>query len=314
MRKWRVPNRAPPSPLHLLARRRAFTEVCYSNAEISELVKAYLEEKGEGKKDAILKLRAASKLSWSAREAMADFGAVPVLLHSLESHDNDIVEAASTALFNLAWEMDLKGFMGVTGVIKPLVEVMMMSGKTEVARANALGALCSLAVEPTNRETLRALNVGPFWLKILQSKNENVKTKKDAAMGLANLAMNLKVRRSLVEQNTIEIVLGLLNEGESAFEVACILLLANLARTAEGCERILYGNGVEVLAGALEYGSMKGREYAISALLLVASSKREALEAVREEVVLVALQSIVDQGTTRGKGKAASLLKLIRIH
>eukprot|EP00271_Cylindrocystis_brebissonii_P004997 TRINITY_DN16952_c0_g1_i1.p1 TRINITY_DN16952_c0_g1~~TRINITY_DN16952_c0_g1_i1.p1 ORF type:complete len:616 (-),score=61.40 TRINITY_DN16952_c0_g1_i1:1543-3390(-) len=271
--------------------------------------------------EAAMQLRAIARASSEGRELMARLRAIPTLLKVVQDADEDgtVVEHAVTALYNMSTAKSLQvplAHMTVT----PLLGLVGNENQSITARENATATLSNLYTHEKNRSNACALGVVPV-LATLFRNGPSKQCKHDAAICLYNLAIDMDCRHAILDLGMLRILIDDLGDEngalgrDSIWEELVLMLMSALLKSRSAVDEIIedpdaLGNLSAVMEGgatALSCG------HALACLLLVAESGRAGLLAVKDAVILVAVQKVAEHNSSRrAKEKAKALIAVLR--
>ncbi|GFP99572.1 U-box domain-containing protein 13 [Phtheirospermum japonicum] len=253
-------------------------------------------------------IRLLAKRNADNRVAIAEAGAIPLLVQLLSTPDSRIQEHAVTALLNLSICEDNKGSIISSGAVPGVVHVL-RKGSME-ARENAAATLFSLSVIDENKVTIGASGAIPPLVALLAEGTQ--RGKKDAATALFNLCIYQGNKGKAVRAGVIPTLMELLTGGVSMVDEA-LAILAILASHPEGKAAIGAAGAVPVLVDVVGNGSPRNKENAAAVLVHLCSSssgdQQQHLVEAQELGVMGPLLELAQHGTERGKRKAAQLLE-----
>merc|ERR1719487_2352137 len=119
------------------------------------------------------------------RFAIAEAGAVGLLIRQLESSHRAVVEKAAGVIWNLAHEDSVRTTIRQLGGLKPLIDLL--SNTDPLIRFNTVGAFPLLTEQIENRTEAFDLGVIPPLVNILANDNTHV-VLQNAAQSIGNLA------------------------------------------------------------------------------------------------------------------------------
>ncbi|KAL3620630.1 U-box domain-containing protein 13 [Castilleja foliolosa] len=253
-------------------------------------------------------IRLLAKRNADNRVAIAEAGAIPLLIQLLSIPDSRTQEHAVTALLNLSICEDNKFSIISSGAVPGVVHVL-RKGSME-ARENAAATLFSLSVVDENKVTIGASGAIPPLVALLAEGTQ--RGKKDAATALFNLCIYQGNKGKAVRAGVIPTLMELLIGGVSMVDEA-LAILAILASHPEGKAAIGAAGAVPVLVDVVGNGSPRNKENAAAVLVHLCSSssgdQQQHLVEAQELGVMSPLLDLTQNGTERGKRKAAQLLE-----
>ncbi|KAL3627339.1 hypothetical protein CASFOL_028702 [Castilleja foliolosa] len=260
------------------------------------------------KRSAAAKLRLLAKNRSDNRALIGESGAVSALIPLLRCSDPATQEHAVTAVFNLSLHESNKSVITNAGGIKSLIYVMKTG--TETSKQNAACALLSLALVDEFKLSIGTSGAIPPLVALLISGSN--RGKKDALTTLYKLCSVRLNKERAVSAGAVRPLVSLIGEQGTGLAEKAMVVLSSLAGIEMGQVAIIEEGGIAALVEAIEDGSDKGREFAVSTLLqLCVESVRNRGLLVREGGIppLVALSQC---GTAKAKHKAERLLGYLR--
>ncbi|KAK9084668.1 hypothetical protein Sjap_025079 [Stephania japonica] len=260
------------------------------------------------KRSAAAKLRILAKNRTENRMLIAESGAIPALIPLLRSSDPWTQENAATALLNLSLHEENKLLCTRDGAIKPLIYVLRTG--TEVAKQNAACALLSLSLVEENIISIGASGaIAPLVSLLMNGTNRGMKDSLTTLYKLCSIEVN-KVR--VVNAGAARPLLEFVSEQRSGLAEKAMVVLSSLAGIEEGRRAIVEEGGIAVLVEAIEDGSMKGKEFAVSTLLQLCSDSVRNRGCLVREGAIPPLVAMSQSGSARAKRKAEILLGYLR--
>ncbi|XVE79592.1 hypothetical protein DITRI_Ditri14bG0071100 [Diplodiscus trichospermus] len=259
----------------------------------------------EDQRMAAAEIRLLAKRKADNRVAIAETGAIPLLVNLLSTPDSRTQEHAVTALLNLSICEDNKGSIISSGAVPGIVQVL-KKGSME-ARENAAATLFSLSVVDENKVTIGALGAIPPLVTLLSEGTQ--RGKKDAATALFNLCIYQGNKGKAVRAGVVPTLMRLLTEPGGAMVDEALAILAILASHPEGKSAIGAAEAVPVLVDVIGNGSPRNRENAAAVLVHLCAGDQQHLAQAQELGVMGPLVDLAQNGTDRGKRKAAQLLE-----
>ncbi|CAA0816855.1 U-box domain-containing protein 13 [Striga hermonthica] len=224
-------------------------------------------------------LRLLAKRNADNRVAIAEAGAIPLLVHLLSSTaDPRTQEHAVTALLNLSICEDNKSAIISSGAVPGIVHVL-RKGSPE-ARENAAAALFSLSVVDENKVTIGASGAIPPLVALLNEGTQ--RGKKDAATALFNLCIYQGNKGKAVRAGVVPTLVRLMTEPGGGMVDEALAILAILASHPEGRAGIGNAGALPVLVDVVGGGSPRNRENAAAVLVHLCSSSDQHLTEARE--------------------------------
>lgn len=259
----------------------------------------------EDQRSAAGEIRLLAKRNADNRVAIAEAGAIPLLVQLLSTPDSRTQEHAVTALLNLSICEDNKGSIISSGAVPGIVHVL-KKGSME-ARENAAATLFSLSVVDENKVTIGASGAIPPLVILLSEGTQ--RGKKDAATALFNLCIYQGNKGKAVRARVIPTLMQLLTEPQGSMVDEALAILAILSSHPEGKAAIGAAEAVPVLVDVIGTGSPRNKENAAAVLVHLCSGDQQHLAEAQELGVMGPLLDLAQHGTERGKRKAAQLLE-----
>ncbi|KAG6789309.1 hypothetical protein POTOM_005401 [Populus tomentosa] len=261
----------------------------------------------EDQRSAAGEIRLLAKHNADNRVAIAQAGAIPLLVGLLSTPDPRIQEHAITALLNLSICEDNKGSIVSAGAVPGIVHVL-KKGSME-ARENAAATLFSLSVVDENKVTIGFLGAIPPLVTLLSEGTQ--RGKKDAATALFNLCIYQGNKGKAVRAGVVPTLMCLLTETGGGMVDEALAILAILASHPEGKATIGAAEAVPVLVEVIRNGSPRNRENAAAVLVHLCSGDQKHMAEAQEHGIMGPLVDLAQNGTDRGKRKAQQLLERI---
>lgn len=259
----------------------------------------------EDQRSAAGEIRLLAKRNADNRVAIAEAGAIPLLVGLLSTPDSRTQEHAVTALLNLSICEDNKGSIVSSGAVPGIVHVL-KKGSME-ARENAAATLFSLSVIDENKVTIGASGAIPPLVTLLSEGTQ--RGKKDAATALFNLCIYQGNKGKAVRAGVVPTLMHLLTEPGGGMVDEALAILAILSSHPEGKAAIGAAEAVPVLVEVIGNGSPRNRENAAAVLVHLCAGDQQYLAEAKELGVMGPLVDLAQNGTDRGKRKAAQLLE-----
>ncbi|KAG4989201.1 hypothetical protein JHK85_032184 [Glycine max] len=266
--------------------------------QVRNLVEGLKSSDVDTQREATAELRLLAKHNMDNRIAIANCGAINVLVDLLQSTDTTIQENAVTALLNLSINDNNKTAIANAGAIEPLIHVL-KTGSPE-AKENSAATLFSLSVIEENKIFIgRSGAIGPL-VELLGSGTP--RGKKDAATALFNLSIFHENKNWIVQAGAVRHLVDLMDPAAGMVDKA-VAVLANLATIPEGRNAIGDEGGIPVLVEVVELGSARGKENAAAALLHLCLHSTKYLGKVLQQGAVPPLVALSQSGTPRAKEK-----------
>lgn len=273
-------------------------------SKIDELLRKLHSGNPEDQRSAAGEIRLLAKRNADNRVAIAEAGAIPLLVDLLSTLDSRTQEHAVTALLNLSICDDNKGSIINSGAVPGIVHVL-KKGSME-ARENAAATLFSLSVVDENKVTIGASGAIPPLVMLLSEGTQ--RGKKDAATALFNLCIYQGNKGKAVRAGIVPTLMRLLTEPGAGMLDEALAILAILASHPEGKAAIGSADALPVLVDVIANGSPRNKENAAAVLVHLCSGDPNYLAAAQELGVMSPLLEMTQNGTERGKRKAQQLL------
>ncbi|KAK3023272.1 hypothetical protein RJ639_044243 [Escallonia herrerae] len=274
-------------------------------AKIETLLCKLTSGNPEDQRSAAGEIRLLAKRNADNRVAIAEAGAIPLLVGLLSTPDSRTQEHAVTALLNLSICEDNKGSIVLSGAVPGIVHVL-KKGSME-ARENAAATLFSLSVVDENKVMIGGSGAIPPLVMLLSEGTQ--RGKKDAATALFNLCIYQGNKGKAVRAGLVPTLMRLLTEPQGGMVDEALAILAILASHPEGKTAIGAAEAVPVLVDVIGNGSPRNKENAAAVLVHLCAGDQQYLIDAQELGVTGPLVDLVQNGTDRGKRKAAQLLE-----
>lgn len=276
-------------------------------AQICRLIGDLKSDSPELQSAATGELRLLSRHGTDNRVAIANCGAIPLLVNLLHSADPSTQETAVTTLLNLSLNDNNKIAIVSAKAIEPLIYVL-QTGNPE-AKANSAATLFSLsAIEDNKAKIGRSGAIEPLVDLLAEGSAQG---KKDAASALFNLSIFHENKARIVQAAAVKHLVELMDPAAGMVDKA-VAVLANLATIQEGRNAIAQAGGIPVLVEVVELGSARAKEHAAAALLQLCTNCTRFCRLVLQEGAVPPLVALSQSGTTRGREKAQVLLSYFR--
>lgn len=266
--------------------------------QVRGLVEGLRSSDVDTQREATAEIRLLAKHNMDNRIAIANCGAINILVDLLKSTDTTIQENAVTALLNLSINDNNKTAIANAGAIEPLIHVL-ETGSPE-AKENSAATLFSLSVIEENKVNIgRSGAISPL-VDLLG--NGTPRGKKDAATALFNLSIFHENKNRIVQAGAVKHLVELMDPAAGMVDKA-VAVLANLATIPEGRIAIGQEGGIPVLVEVVELGSVRGKENAAAALLHLCLHSNRFLSMVLQQGAVPPLVALAQSGTPRAKEK-----------
>ena len=274
-------------------------------SKIENLLRKLTSGNPEHQRSAAGEIRLLAKRNADNRVAIAEAGAIPLLVGLLCTPDSRIQEHAVTALLNLSICENNKGSIISSGAVPGIVHVL-KKGSME-ARENAAATLFSLSVVDENKVTIGSSGAIPPLVTLLSEGTQ--RGKKDAATALFNLCIYQGNKGKAVRAGVVPTLMRLLTEPGGGMVDEALAILAILASHPDGKAAIGAAEAVPVLVEVIGNGSPRNKENAAAVLVHLCSGDQQYIVQAQELGVMGPLLELAQSGTDRGKRKAAQLLE-----
>ncbi|XP_061364891.1 U-box domain-containing protein 4-like isoform X2 [Gastrolobium bilobum] len=283
------------------------TDLSAIETQVRNLVEGLRSSDLDTQREATVELRFLAKHNMDNRIAIANCGAISILVDLLRSADTRIQENAVTALLNLSINDNNKAAIANAGAIDPLIHVL-ETGSPE-AKENSAATLFSLSVIEENKISIGRSGAIKPLVDLLG--NGTPRGKKDAATALFNLSIFHENKNRIVQAGAVKHLVELMDPAAGMVDKA-VAVLANLATIPEGRDAIAHEGGIPVLVEVVELGSARGKENAAAALLHLCLHRNRYLSMVLQQGAVPPLVALSQSGTPRAKEKAQALLNQFR--
>ncbi|KAI8573859.1 hypothetical protein RHMOL_Rhmol01G0308300 [Rhododendron molle] len=284
------------------------TSSAFSSAErtkIETLLHKLTSGNPEDQRSAAGEIRLLAKRNADNRVAIAEAGAIPLLVDLLSTPDSRTQEHAVTALLNLSICEDNKGSIITSRAVPGIVHVL-KKGSME-ARENAAATLFSLSVVDENKVTIGSSGAIPPLVTLLSEGTQ--RGKKDAATALFNLCIYQGNKGKAVRAGVVPTLMRLLTEPQGGMVDEALAILAILSSHPDGKTAIGAAEAVPVLVEVIGSGSPRNKENAAAVMVHLCSGDQKYLVEAQELGVTGLLVDLAQNGTDRGKRKAVQLLE-----
>ncbi|RWV91094.1 hypothetical protein GW17_00046648, partial [Ensete ventricosum] len=277
------------------------------HAKVLDLISKLSSRSIDDQRSAAAELRLLARRSAENRLCIAEAGAIPLLVKLLSTHDVHTQEHAVTALLNLSIFEDNKERIIISGAVPGIVHVL-RRGSME-ARENAAATLFSISVVDDYKIRIGNLGAIPPLVSLLREGSP--RGKKDAATALFNLSIYQGNKGKAVRAGVVPILVGLLMDPEAGMMEETLAILAILSSHPEGKAAITAAEALPALVEVIKSGSPRNKENAAATLLHLCSGEQQQqhLAEAHEKGLMGLLQEMAENGTNRGKRKAAQLIQ-----
>ncbi|XP_074316305.1 U-box domain-containing protein 38-like [Silene latifolia] len=232
----------------------------------------------------------------------------PLLISSYES----VQVNAIAALVNLSLEKENKIKIVRSGIVPIVVDLL--KGRLSETQEHAAGVIFSLSLEEKNRTAIGVLQALPPLMHCL-IRSDSDRTRSDSALALYNLALDHNNRVKLVRLGAVPPLLAVLRSANEAISGRVLLVLCQLAASAEGKAAMLDGNAVEHLVAMLrstQSASESTRENCVAALYALSHGSLRFKALARDARAVEVLKAVEESGSERAKEKARRLLVVLK--
>ncbi|XP_074559347.1 U-box domain-containing protein 13-like [Curcuma longa] len=277
------------------------------HAKVTYLLRNLSSQNLEEQRSAAGELRLLAKQNADNRICIAEAGAIPLLVSLLCTNDVRMQEHAVTAILNLSICEENKGKIIICGAVPGIVHIL-KSGSME-ARENAAATLFSLSVVDRNKVIIGESGAIPPLVLLLSEGSQ--RGKKDAARALFNLCIYQGNKGRAVRAGVIQTLMTLLLDPEGAMMDEALAIMANVSSHPEGKAAITAAEPLALLVKVIRSGSAGNKENAAAVLVHLCNGEQQQqhLAELQEQEMMVPLQEMLENGTDRGKRKAAHLLE-----
>ncbi|KAM3398456.1 U-box domain-containing protein 13 [Capsicum galapagoense] len=275
------------------------------HSKIENLLRKLKSGSPEEARSAACEIRLLAKRNTDNRVAIAEAGAIPLLVHLLSTPDSRTQEHAVTALLNLSICENNKGNIVNSGAVRGIVHVL-KNGSME-ARENAAATLFSLSVIDENKVTIGSSGAIPPLVALLSEGTQ--RGRKDAATALFNLCIYQGNKGKAIRAGVIPTLMRLLTEPQGGMVDEALAILAILSSHPEGKAILGAAEAVPVLVDVISNGSPRNKENASAILVHLCSGDQHHLVEAHRLGLTGPLMDLAQNGTERGRRKATQLLE-----
>lgn len=268
----------------------------------------------EEKNRAAFEIKFLSKASLFYRYCLVEVGLIPNLLKLLRSRDTLTQKNAIAAVLNLSKHSKSKKVIAENRGLEAIVDVLVTGYRVE-ARQFAAGALFYMASIEEYRKLIGEIpNALSGLLNLL--KDEADRSKKNAMVAIYGLLMHSGNHRKVLSAGAVPLLVDLIETSDSEILISDSMeILGTLAGKPEGAASILRSGALNSIVGFLNScSSIAGREYSVSLLVaLCVNGGSEVIGVIaKNQTVISSVYSVVSEGTSRGKKKASSLIRVLQ--
>ncbi|KAG2308509.1 hypothetical protein Bca52824_028257 [Brassica carinata] len=274
--------------------------------KIEELLRKLTSQRPEEQRSAAGEIRLLAKQNNHNRVSIAASGAIPLLVNLLTTSDDPRTqEHAVTSILNLSIFQENKGRIVSTFGAVPGIVYVLKKGSME-ARENAAATLFSLSVIDENKVTIGAAGAIPPLVNLLSEGSQ--RGKKDAGTALFNLCIFQGNKGKAVRAGLVPVLMRLLTEPEGRMVDEALAILAILSSHPDGKVVVGAADAVPIMVEFIRSGSPRNKENAAAVLVQLCSWDPQYLIEADKLGIMGCLIEMAENGTDRGKRKAAQLL------
>ncbi|CDY31736.1 BnaA04g16720D [Brassica napus] len=304
--QWCESNGIEPPKPSSSSSSSSFSPPSDEQLKIEALLCKLTSQRPEEQRSAAGEIRLLAKQNNHNRVVLAASGAIPLLVSLLmNSDDPRTQEHAVTSILNLSIFQENKGrIISTFGAVPGIVHVL-KKGSME-ARENAAATLFSLSVIDENKMTIGAAGAIPPLVNLLSEGSH--RGKKDAGTALFNLCIFQGNKGKAVRAGLVPVLMRLLTEPEGRMVDEALAILAILSSHPEGKVVVGAADAVPFMVDFIRSGSPRNKENAAAVLVQLCSWDPQHLIEAEKLGVMGCLIDMAENGTDRGKRKAAQLL------
>ncbi|KAJ3694912.1 hypothetical protein LUZ60_000289 [Juncus effusus] len=204
---------------------------------------------------------------------------VPPLVELLINESSELRDLAAGAIYSLAVEEKNRVAIGVLGAIPPLMQLFSTSSEGMRARRDAGMGLYYLTLEELNQSKfLRVTDITSILLEAVTQRE----IRRPSLMVLANIAECKEGREGFIDGGAMEILVGLMRDGEvaprSAEEEHCLRALRGMSKASVRFRGMARMAGAEPVLRRVEESSGGARkEYAGRILRVMCGEEDEEI-------------------------------------
>ncbi|RZC79031.1 hypothetical protein C5167_003236 [Papaver somniferum] len=269
--------------------------------------------------ESICELRLMSKHDPESRSLIAESGALPILTETLFSSSEIAQENAVATLLNISISnRDL--LMSTRGLLDALSHLLRLPSATPSSIQTASATLYSLLVVDQYRPIIGAKRDIVFALiDIIKNPNSPPRSIKDALKALFGISLYPLNRSTMIDLGVISALFALVvKDGRIGIVEDATAVIAQVAGCYESGDEFKRVSGIGVLMDLLDFStgcSSRTRENSVSALLNLIQSCDEVMtleiKKVCSSAALDGVTDIVENGSSKAKSKASSLLTIL---
>ncbi|XAR63538.1 Ubiquitin--protein ligase [Bertholletia excelsa] len=267
--------------------------------------------------EALCELRLISKHDPDSRPLIADAGAIPYIAEILYSPSPLSQENAAATLLNVSIS-SREGLMSTPGLLDALSHAL-LNPTSPSATQSAAATLYSLLVVDDYRSIIGSKrDIIYALIDTIRNKNSLPRSIKDALKALFGISLYQLNRATVIELGAVPALFSLVvKDGRIGIVEDATAVIAQIAGCDEAKDAFRKASGIGVLVDLLDSStgsSDRTKENAVSALLnLVQCGGELVANWVRETGcgVYVGIADMAENGSSKGKSKAAALLKVL---
>ncbi|KAH7863731.1 hypothetical protein Vadar_021309 [Vaccinium darrowii] len=283
------------------------TGLAFSSAECTKIgtsIQKLISGNPEDQRYAAGDIRLLACCNANIRAAIAEAGAIPLLVDLLSTPDLRTQEHAVTALLNLSICDDNKGSIITSGALPGIVHVL-ENGSME-ARENAATTLCSLSISNENRVSIgRSGAIQPL---VTLLREGTLRGKMDSAKALSILCTyqgskvmqgNKEIIEKALRAGVVPPLVRLLTEPQGEVVYDGLIALWALTMDPDGLTAVGAAEAVPVLVEVIGSGSPQNKEWAAIVLVELCRGDQKYLVEALELGVMGLLVDLAQNGTNR---------------
>lgn len=292
--------------------------------EVKRTVRSLVSKLGsvsqQKRAEALAELRLLSKNDADSRPIISEAGAIPYLAETLYSFSHAEQENAAATLLNLSIA-SREALMSTPGLLDAISHALSYhsSSTSPEAVQSCAATLHSLLVVDSYRPIIGSKrDIIHSLVDIVKSRNSPPRSIKDALKALFGIALYQLNRKQIIELGGVQPLFSLIvNDGRVGIVEDTSAVVAQVAGCEESIDEFKKVCGIHVLADLLDLStgsSIRVKENSVSALLnLVKFGGVRAEKEVRDVglKVLDGIDYVAENGSVKGKNKAAALLKIV---
>ncbi|KAJ8774176.1 hypothetical protein K2173_009607 [Erythroxylum novogranatense] len=274
----------------------------------------------QSRAEALAELRLLTKHDPDIRPIIADAGAIPYLAETLYSDAHDAQDNAAATLLNLSIS-SRDSLMSTRGLLDALSHALghHATSTSPSAVQSSAATLHSLLVVDSYRPIIGSKrDIAYSLIDIIKKPNSPPRSIKDALKAIFGIALYPLNRSTLIDLGAVAALFSIvLKDGRVGIVEDATAVIAQVAGCEESEAEFAKFSGIRVLMDLVDLStgsSGRIKENAIGALLNLARSGGERVTREIREVgveVVEGIRDVSEKGSSKGKGKAVGLLKLI---